>query len=851
MNGTSYTLEVQPKIPHQLNRLEELANDLYYSWSTQVRALFYYMHPDLWLDCTHSPKLFLRRISQHRLNKAANDQTFLKSYRLALADYDNYLNEPGYLQQKGLIENDSDLIAYFSMEFGFHESVPIYSGGLGILASDHCKAASDLSLPLVAIGLLYRQGYFNQTIDGYGNQLAEFKDTDFSSLPISPAKDVHGHDIYVTIDEVPDPINLRVWKAKAGRITLYLLDSDVADNSETNRTITHQLYGGDDSTRILQEIVLGIGGVRAIRALGFTPTVWHINEGHGAFQIIERCRELTNDRLQFDTAIEAVAAATVFTTHTPVQAGHDIFSADLVRSKLEKFSSDIGLTFDEFFNMGSSPSAQGGFNMTSLALRGSRSHNGVSRIHGNVASAMEAYIWPQVPTSENPIGYVTNGVHFYSFIALEWRNLFDMEFGHEWRNQLSNSEYWNCIDNIPDYSYWSTRQILKSYLFKDTANRITTQFQRNGSSPVDLERTIRYLNPANTNTLVIGFARRFATYKRAALIFRDPDRLARLLNDPDKPAIFLFAGKAHPSDIPGQQLIHLIYSLSQEERFQGKIILLEGYNMAMARRLVTGVDVWLNTPEYPLEASGTSGQKAGLNGVVNLSVLDGWWDEGFNGENGWAINPHPASHHDERDHIESQTLFDILEHHVIPTYYDKEGMGYSQNWIKLSKASMKSILPNYNSQRMLMDYIKNYYTPANKQGKILSGDDYKPAIDLAAWKHKIHHHWSDVIIRRLDEPTLEIETGDSVPILVGVDLGELQASDIIVECLVGRESSTGELQIDETLVLEPHNMIESDEMLFRLDLTPKLAGLQHYKLRAYPYHELLTHRFELGYMIWL
>jgi starch phosphorylase len=851
MSGKCFSVEVHPKIPAQLERLSELADDLYYSWSTQVRALFYYLHPELWAESSHNPKLFLRRIAQHRLEKAANDLTFLKSYHMALADYDNYLNEPARIGKNERIDPDTDLVAYFSMEFGFHESVPIYSGGLGILAADHCKAASDVALPLVAIGLLYRQGYFLQTIDGSGHQQAQFNDTDFTSLPISLVKDENGKELTLCIDELEDPICLRIWQAKAGRIRLYLLDSDVDENSDYNRTITHQLYGGDNSTRILQEIVLGIGGVRAIHALGLKPSVWHINEGHGALQILERCRELTIEKLAFDSAIESVAAATVFTTHTPVQAGHDIFTADLVKTHLSKLSSELGLSIDDLIMLGSSPSAQGGFNMTALALRGSRYHNGVSKIHGDVASEMEAYIWPQISEAENPIGYVTNGVHLHSFLAPEWRNLFDMELGYEWRNQLLSEKYWDCIDNISDYGYWSIRQTLKSQLLKDSAIRITRQFQRNGSSPIDLERTIKQLNPSNTNTLVIGFARRFATYKRAALIFRDKERLARLVNDPKRPVIFIFAGKAHPSDEPGQQLISMIYSLSQEKWFQGKIILLEDYNLAMARRLVTGVDVWLNTPEYPLEASGTSGQKAGLNGVINLSVLDGWWEEGFNGTNGWGISPHPTSHADERDMIESQTILDVIEHNIIPTYFRKDGMGYSEDWVRISKASMKTILPKYNSQRMLMDYVNKYYVPAIQQGKKINRDQYKPAIELAAWKSKIHRFWPQVTIHRVDQPVTEIETGDTIPIVVGINPGELDAKDIVVECLVGRPSSRGELLVEDVFQLQPEDSTKTDEVLFRLDLLPKLAGLQYYKLRAYPYHELLTHQFELGYMIWL
>lgn len=851
MNGTCYSFEVRPKIPERLSRLNDLADDLFYSWSTKVRALFYYLHPELWVECGHSPKLFLRRVSQARLEKASRDRTYMESYHLALADYDNYLNEPPHSGFEQYLDPQSDMIAYFSMEFGFHESVPIYSGGLGILAGDHCKAASDLALPLVAVGLLYRQGYFTQTIEQYGNQEAHYSDTDFTHLPISQARDANGNEVLVVINEVNDPIQLRVWEAKVGRIRLYLLDSDVAGNSPFNRTITHQLYGGDASTRILQEMVLGIGGVRALRALGLNPNIWHINEGHGAFQVIERCNELVRQGLLFNPALEYTANCTIFTTHTPVAAGHDIFPPNLVTRYFGNMIANLGITEDYFLSLGANTVDPNGFNMTALALRGSRLHNGVSRIHGQVSSEMESYIWPQISPDENPISYVTNGVHVDSFLAPEWKNLFDMEFGHEWRNQLTNTEYWHCIDSIPDYSYWSIRQTLKSQLLRDVSKRVKLQMERVGYSQVDIENAIRNLSPANTNTLVIGFARRFATYKRATLIFHDLPRLAKIVNNEQCPVMFVFAGKAHPSDIPGQQLISRIHELSQRPEFHGKLILLEGYNMAMARRLVTGVDIWLNTPEFPLEASGTSGQKAGMNGVINLSVLDGWWGEGFDHANGWAITPHPGQAPAERDKIEATTLLDVLEHQIVPTYFNRDGVGYSASWIKISKASMKTILPQYNSQRMVMDYVRDYYAPAGRQGAGLKKMQYQPAIDLALWKQKIHAEWFRVQIRRIDVPVSEIETGDTMSVTVAVQLGNLLPTDVVVECLIGRASAKRELHVEETLFLQAGDMTVEGETLFRLDLKPSLAGLQYYKLRVYPYHSLLTHRYEMGYMVWL
>ncbi|MCK4951797.1 MAG: alpha-glucan family phosphorylase, partial [Gammaproteobacteria bacterium] len=707
MTETRFTLEVQPKIPEQLARLEELANDLFYSWDRHVRGLFHGIDRQLWKTCGHSPKVFLRRISQKKLDDAVDDKIFMDEYARVLSNYDDYLDEGIHPAIDHLLDPEEDLIAYFCAEFGLHESFPIYSGGLGILAGDHCKAVSDLGIPFVAVGLLYRKGYFIQTIDAEGNQIARYKTTSFKDLPITPALDANGEELHIAVDMPERTIQLKVWKAKVGHISLYLLDSNLPDNSEHDRFITHQLYGGDKQTRIQQEIVLGIGGVRLLRALGLKPTVWHINEGHSAFQILERCREYVENGMKFDSALELVAAGTVYTTHTPVAAGHDIFENDLITTYFSDFATSLGLKIKELLNLGKPPSDEHSFNMTVLALHGSRFHNGVSRIHGGVASIMEGYVWPQIPHDENPISYVTNGVHVPTFLAREWTNLFDTRF-RDWRKNLLNEEYWECIDEIPDHRVWSLQQSLKSEMLNDVFERVTQRHRRNGCSEALIHKAVRHIKQPENDILVLGFARRFATYKRATLLFSDPDRLKRLLNDPERPVLLIFAGKAHPNDMPGQHLIQVIHEFSQRPEFIGKIILLEGYDMALGRKLVTGVDVWLNTPEYPLEASGTSGEKAGINGVLNLSILDGWWGEGFNGENGWGIAPHgPQFDPAYRNHEEANDLMDILEKKVVPLYYDRDEQGYSSKWVQMSKNSMKSTIPHFNAQRMVMDYVKN------------------------------------------------------------------------------------------------------------------------------------------------
>ena len=852
MSGTRFKLEVQPRIPEKLARLEELSNDLLYSWEHPVRSLFFRLDPALWESCGHNPKLFLHRVSQQRLDDAADDRIYFEAYNRVLTSYDSYIQGRQRRSIDPYLSHKKDLVAYFCAEFGLHESLPIYSGGLGILAGDHCKAASDLGFPFVAVGMLYRQGYFIQTIDEHGNQVAHYNTTDFDQLPLTPVCNEDGEELRVQVGFPGRPVHLKIWKACAGHIRIYLLDSALPENEEADRAITYQLYGGDINTRIQQEIVLGIGGVRALRTLGLEPTVWHINEGHAAFQILERCRELVASGLDYGSAIEQVAGATVFTTHTPVPAGHDIFDHSLVASYFSDYAEQLGLSMEEFLALGTNPSSEGSFNQTILALNGSRFHNGVSKIHGEVASRMEGYMWPQIPEHENPMSSVTNGVHVQTFLANEWSNLYDMRFGMQWRNELLNESYWERIDEIPDHSFWSLRQSLKSELLNQVRRRLVLQCRRNRCGEAHIDRVTRMLSPHEADILTIGFARRFATYKRATLLFSDPERLARLLNNPQRPVLLIFAGKAHPSDVPGQELIQVIHEFSRRPEFVGKILLLEGYDLSLGRKLVSGVDVWLNTPEYPMEASGTSGQKAGINGVINLSVLDGWWGEGYNGENGWAITPH-EQHYDAafRNQEEAIELLDIIEHQVIPLYYDRNGHGFSEGWVHMSKASMKSTLPQFNSQRMVMDYIKGFYGPAAKQGRVLTRNRSHGAKELAGWKAKIRQLWPSVSLRRVDDVTHAVTAGDKVLIQVAAQLGDLSPDDVRLECVIGIEDEHHDFQASEYFGFRASEKLDSGETLFLLDLDPPLPGLQLYQIRMYPCHELLSHRFETGRMIWL
>jgi starch phosphorylase len=847
MPASIFPLEIKPRIPAELIRLDEMANNLVYTWDRAIRSLYRQLDAELWENCGHKPRVFLRQVSQDRLARAITDSAYMEQYRRVCAAFDAYLERKPAPEIAARFAPGNDLVAYFCLEFGFHESFPIYSGGLGILAGDHCKAASDMGLPFVAVGLLYQKGYFTQMIDGAGTQQVSYTRAQPHDLPVAPARTPQGKHLTIAIEFPGRVLKVQVWEASAGHIRLFLLDTNLPENTEADRAITQQLYGGDRETRLQQELVLGIGGVRALRALQLRPSVWHINEGHAAFQLLERCLWRMREGMDFECAMELVAAGTVFTTHTPVPAGHDIFDRQLAATYLGGMAEALGLDFERLYALGASNGS--GFNMTALALRGSRFHNGVSRIHGAVAAQMESGIWPQIPPDENPIGYITNGVHLPTFLAREWVSLFDLRFD-DWRNQLLNEEYWQRLDQIPDYAYWSIRRGLKQALLQEVCSRVTVQQRRNSGSEGNIERILHQVNQVDKDLLVIGFARRFATYKRAGMLFSNPGRLARILNDPEHPAVILFAGKAHPNDQPGQQLIKLVHDYSMQPEFIGKIILLEGYDLALARHMVSGVDVWMNTPEYPLEASGTSGQKAGLNGAINLSVLDGWWDEGYRGDNGWAISP-GGSHmdHEQRQREEANDLYDILEQKVLPGYYQRNGEAFAPQWVAMSRASMKSTIARFNAQRMLMDYVLKLYGPAQSQRRKLEANGAAPACDLARWKHRVAQCWPGVAMELLVQPASSLYVDEKIVLRVRARLNGLTGQDVRLECLLG-ERHGEQLQVVQTAALQV--TAENDETTdFMLELIPEIAGLQHYQLRLYPCNEALSHPFETGLMIWI
>ena len=850
MHGTAYRLDVLSRLPPRLARLAELAGNLWYSWNRPTRWLFAMLDPALWQETGHSPKALLRNVAQARLDEVALDVEFIAAYDRALADYDRYHAPPGPEAVPPLPAGEC--VAYFCAEFGLHESLPIYSGGLGILAGDHCKTASDLRLPFVAVGLLYRQGYFQQTIDADGRQQAHFNDTDFDMLPVEAARGTDGGELRVPV-ELPGGVALcKVWRATIGRVSLYLLDTDLEENSVAVRDIAHRLYGGTSVTRLEQEFVLGVGGARALAALGIEPTSWHVNEGHPAFLALERVRRLLARGLDFDVAFEAVAAGISFTTHTTVPAGHDRFPEALVRQHVESAFPELRPHIEAVLALGRSVNA-GEFNMTALAVRASRAHNGVSRIHGGVSRNACAPLWPQIDPQENPIAHVTNGVHLPTFLADAWHEPLERCIGRSMTDWPFDEHCWQSVHQMPDADFWAVHQALKAQMLHLVRYRVTRQHLRSDGSEAHLDRLLKLAVPGEPGVLTIGFGRRVATYKRSTLLFRRLDWLREILSDPQRPVLLLFAGKAHPADLPAQEMIRRIAEVASMPEFESKILLVENYDMRVARRLVAGVDVWLNNPAYPMEACGTSGMKAAINGVHNLSVLDGWWGEGYNGRNGWAIKPTSLSLDAERrDADEARTLYELLQDQVLPLYYARGAGGYSPGWVTMAKEAMASVAQRFSSHRMLSEYLERFYVPASRRAQALAAQDFAGARALAAWKARVRASWGGVALRRIDSPAASIDYGGTLRIEVAARLNGLAPHELAVEAVLARPgaSHAGESLERVRLTAVGAGPLPG-EHLYALEFAPQSSGRMECRLRAYPAHELLASPFEMGMMVWL
>ncbi len=694
--------------PERIARLRDLAYNLWWSWHPEAEELYRQIDPDLWELVYHNPIGFLREVRQRRLNEAAANPHYLQQFDAVMAKFDAYVHAQETWFTRHYPDVKGETIAYFSAEFGLHESLPIYSGGLGILSGDHTKESSDMGLPFVAVGFIYPQGYFRQRLDHSGWQFADYHKLNFADVAAQPALTPEGEEVVVEVELPGRTIYAKVYRVQVGRTPLFLMDTDIHPNSPKDRELSARLYGGDQEMRVSQELVLGIGGVRALRKLGINPTVWHMNEGHSAFLVLELVREKVLQGTPFAQAVEEVRAHSIFTTHTPVPAGNDAFPFEMIEKFFVNYWPQLGISHDEFMNLARQDQSWGPtFAMTVLALRMSERHNGVSKLHGHVARGMWNWLYPDKGQNDVPIGYVTNGVHTASWLAPELRTLFDSYLGSDWEDRLDDPNTWKALGSVSNSVLWDVRRQLKHRLIHFIRDRVRLRAAR-----MDQQVSVDHL--LDEHALTLGFARRFATYKRATLIFRDLERLKAILNRHDRPVQIIFAGKAHPADNPGKHFIQDIYQLSLQPGLAGKIVFLEEYDIAVGRALVQGVDVWLNNPRRPYEASGTSGQKASLNGAPNASILDGWWPEGYNGKNGWAIGEEREyTNQDEQDWNDAQSLYHILEQQIVPAYYDnRDAAGVPNRWMEIAKESIMSCAPMFSTRRMLADYTEKYYMPA-------------------------------------------------------------------------------------------------------------------------------------------
>ena len=843
-----YRLNVLPSLPEDLTPLWDLAHNLWWTWSSKTIRTLQHIDPETWIACGRDPRRFLASLPNEQLQKLMEDGPLSARIGEVVQEYQHYQQRATWFDQA---HSGSALqVAYFSAEFGLSEGLRIYSGGLGILAGDHLKAASDLGLPLVGVGLLYREGYFRQALNADGWQMERYPVNDFYQMPIEPVCDQDGSPLMVQTPLADGTVHARIWKATVGSIALYLLDANVSENTPAERDITARLYGGDTAMRIRQEVLLGVGGLRALWRMGIHPSVCHMNEGHSAFLALERIRQLMHDDgLSFATAREASAVGNVFTTHTPVAAGNDWFHPDLVEAHLHPLREALGLSREEFLGLGRMDpnDPQSDFCMTVLALRLSGRANGVSQLHGHVSRQMWHGMWPRFDEGEVPIGSITNGVHLQSWTALEMAELFDRHLGADWRDAQQEPSTWSGIYDLPDRALWDTHQNRRQRLVDFARFHLRNQLERQGLSPARVDQHVHQLNP---RALTIGFARRFATYKRGTLLFRDLERLATLFADEDRPLQILFAGKAHPQDAPGKELIRDIVHLARQEPFNGRVFFLQDYDMNVARYLVQGCDVWLNTPRRPMEASGTSGMKAALNGVLNVSVLDGWWEEACHMHSGWTIGL-GEDYEDEhyQDEVESNALYDLLETEVIPLFYRRDDDDLPREWIARMKETIAELAPFFNTQRMVRQYAEHMYLPNHARWQTLH-EDKERAERLTDWKERVRSQWTQVSIRSLDgDWPSPLKVGMQVPIRASLTLGELAPTDVRIELYAGRLNAQQEFTDAHSYPLEASGTSNGLHH-FKGIYTCTESGSHGYTLRVLPAHPDLDDGREMGLVHW-
>jgi glycogen phosphorylase len=837
---------IEPKLPEQLAPLTELAHNLWWSWHHDAIDLFKNIDPAQFETLNYNPIALLEDLSIEKANELIKDKAFMTSLKKVHSDFKTYIDQkPAANTQQ---------IAYFCMEYGLHQSMRLYSGGLGVLAGDYLKEISDRNVNLVAVGLLYRYGYFQQGLSLNGEQIHQYDPAKFTQLPLQPVRDAQGEWLKIHVNLAGRTVWAKVWELPVGRISLYLLDTDIDDNRWEDRNITHQLYGGDNENRLRQELILGIGGYRALKAIGHKPDMYHLNEGHATFLGLERLSSYIRDKkFNFEKALEIVRATQLFTTHTPVPAGHDTFSEALLRDYIFEYTYLLDISWDQLMGMGRihPGNATELFNVSHFAIRTSLEVNGVSRLHGEVSQKMFNELYPNYNYAESHIGYVTNGVHFNTWVAREWLELYDKTFGKGFWDDHTNRKYWSKIQGVAPETIMGIRQTLKKRLLDWVRHTLQTDLTRRGENP---RAIFEVVNAIQDNALVLGFARRFATYKRATLLFSNEKRLAEIVNNADRPVIFLFAGKAHPADKGGQEFIRLIYNTTKNPAFKGKVIFLENYSMEMAKLLVQGVDIWLNNPTRPKEASGTSGMKAVMNGVMNFSVLDGWWCEGFKPGAGWALPEHDTYNDPAlQNELDAETIYNILENDIIPTFYERDSNGISLRWVSHIKNTIADIAPDFVMKRMLDDYQERYYGKLLHRSLELKKNHYKPLHDLVEWKSRVRKVWDAIELAHLDAPDTfnrSLPLGEHFAAALTLNLHTLSAADIGVEVVFYKRISETQLELIGTHTMEPGHQ-KGSLVTYSCDFQPSNAGVFEYGFRMYPKHPMLPHRMDFDLVRWL
>ena len=835
---------VKSRIPEELEKLSEIARNIWWAWNFEATELFRDLDPELWKECGQNPVLLLERMSYEKLEALAKDKVILRRMNEVYTKFRDYMDVKPDEQRPS--------IAYFSMEYGLSSVLKIYSGGLGVLAGDYLKEASDSNVDLCAVGFLYRYGYFTQTLSMDGQQIANYEAQNFGQLPIERVMDANGQPLIVDVPYLDYFVHANVWRVNVGRISLYLLDTDNEMNSEFDRPITHQLYGGDWENRLKQEILLGIGGILTLKALGIKKDVYHCNEGHAALINVQRICDYVATGLTFDQAIELVRASSLYTVHTPVPAGHDYFDEGLFGKYMGGYPSRMGISWDDLMDLGrNNPGDKGErFCMSVFACNTSQEVNGVSWLHGKVSQEMFSSIWKGYFPEESHVGYVTNGVHFPTWSATEWKELYFKYFNENFWFDQSNPKIWEAIYNVPDEEIWKTHMTMKNKLVDYIRKSFRDTWLKNQGDP---SRIVSLMDKINPNALLIGFGRRFATYKRAHLLFTDLDRLSKIVNNPDYPVQFLFTGKAHPHDGAGQGLIKRIIEISRRPEFLGKIIFLENYDMQLARRLVSGVDIWLNTPTRPLEASGTSGEKALMNGVVNFSVLDGWWLEGYREGAGWALTEKRTYQNQEhQDQLDAATIYSILETEILPLYYARNKKGYSEGWIKVVKNSIAQIAPHYTMKRQLDDYYSKFYCKLAKRFQTLAANDNAKAKEIAAWKEDVVAKWDSIEIVSCDKveelKNGDIESGKEYTITYVID--EKGLNDAVgLELVTTYTTADGKQHVYS---VEPFSVVKKEGDLYTFQVKHSLSNAGSFKVsyRMFPKNPELPHRQDFCYVRW-